>query len=353
MAQQVDAEIRFERRGALGLVTLDRPKALNALTLPMVEAMRGRLEAWAADPAITRVAVRGAGGRAFCAGGDIRKIYELGRAGRHEEVMAFWEAEYRLDAAVKRFPKPYIALVEGIVMGGGVGISLHGRYRVASEKYLLAMPETGIGFFPDVGTTYALPQLPGKLGTYLALTGGRIGAGDALEAGLATHFAKAEDFEALVAALAEAPTVEAALQRFGAAPPEPEIFRQERALIDECFGAESVAAVLARLDAAAEAGSAFAGETAALIRTRSPTSLSIAFEQMRRGPGLSFAEAMLTEYRLCDRVMRGSDFYEGVRAVIVDKDNAPRWQPDRLDAVDPQGIAAAFGPLASAEPRFD
>jgi len=318
-------EIRFERRGALGLVVLDRPKALNALSRGMCASFRRQLDLWEADPAVTRVAVRSSSARAFCAGGDIRHIYACGREGREADLYGFWEAEYGLVARVQRFAKPYVALVDGLVMGGGVGISLHGSHRVASERYSFAMPEVGIGLFPDVGMTHALPRLPGRMGLYIALTGGRVGPGDALALGLATDFAPAAAFDALLDRLAEGAPIEA------------------------CFSAGSVAAILERLDAA---GTAFARETAATIRTRSPTSLCIAFEQMRRGGAMSFPEAILAEFRLVTRVMDGHDFYEGVRAAVIDKDNAPVWQPDRLDGVDLAAVAAAFGPASRPEPRF-
>lgn len=352
MTNQAEPEILFETRGAAGLVRLNRPKALNALTIEMVRAMHAQLRAWEDDPGVTRVVVRGAGGRAFCAGGDIRRVYELGRAGRFDETVAFWLNEYELDAYVQRYPKPYVSLIEGYVMGGGVGISLHGDVRVASEKYLFAMPETAIGYFPDVGVTYALPRLPGQTGTYLAVTGARIGPADALAVGLATHYASAADFDAITEVLCAGGAIDEALETHAAPLPEPGPLVKERGLIDECFSAGSVHDVLGRLDVAASAHSHFATETAALIRSRSPTSVLIAFEQMRRGAAMSFPEAMLAEYRLCTRVMRGHDFYEGVRAVIIDKDNAPSWDPPSLEAVAPATVAAAFAPTGEAEPDF-
>ncbi len=206
-----DDTVLCERRGAAGLITLNRPKALNALTLEMVRAMRRALDAWAADPAVTRVVVQGAGERAFCAGGDIRRIHEEGNAGRYAEAETFFREEYELNALIQRYPKPYIALIDGIVMGGGVGVSLHGSHRVAAERTTFAMPETGIGFFPDVGATHALPRLPGFVGTYLALTGERIGQGDVLAFGLATHAAAAARFPEIRDALAEGGPVEAAI----------------------------------------------------------------------------------------------------------------------------------------------
>ncbi|MBB2964786.1 enoyl-CoA hydratase [Methylobacterium sp. R2-1] len=352
-AELAEPEIAFETRGEAGLITLRRPKALNALTLPMVEAMHRQLRAWAGDARVSRVVVRGSGGRAFCAGGDIRQIHALGQAGRHADVMAFWRGEYWLDAAVKSYPKPYIALIEGIVMGGGVGISLHGDVRVAAESYSFAMPETGIGFFPDVGATYALPRLPGCTGRYLALTGARIAAGDALAVGLATHAARAADFETIIDRLAGGGAIARAFDGLDAPATETGPLVAERTLIDACFCADTVAEVLTRLDAAARQGSAFAEASAATIRTRSPTSLTIAQALMRRGGELSFAEAMLAEYRLAEWLMGGHDFYEGVRAVIIDKDNRPAWRPATLDDVDGAAIQAAFGPPDGTEPRFD
>ncbi|MEH3147782.1 MAG: enoyl-CoA hydratase/isomerase family protein [Methylobacterium frigidaeris] len=345
-----DDEVLCERRGEAGLITLNRPKALNALTLGMVRRMRTALDAWAGDPAVTRVAVRGAGGRAFCAGGDIRRIHDDGRAGRWEGVDAFWREEYALDALIHRYPKPYVSLIDGIVMGGGVGISQHGPYRVAGERYAFAMPEVGIGFFPDVGATYALPRLPGSFGSYLALTGERVGRGDGLAFGLATHAVPADRFDAVVADLAAGDSIDAVLARHAPAEaPAPGPVFAERELIAACFSAASVAGVLERLDAA---GSDFATAAAATIRTRSPTSLAVSHEQMRRGAALSFPEAMLTEYRIVTRIMQGHDFFEGVRAVLIDKDNRPRWQPDRLEAVTPEAVQAHFAPLPDPEPEF-
>ena len=351
MADESDPEIRFEQRGQLGLVTLDRPKALNALSHAMCVAFRTQLDAWGADPAITRVAVRGAGGRAFCAGGDIRHIYRCGKDGRTDELYAFWEVEYGLVCAVRRFQKPYISLIEGVVMGGGVGISLHGAHRIASEGYVFAMPETGIGLFPDVGMTYALPRLPGRAGSYIALTSSRVGPDDALALGLATGYAPASAFAAILDRLASGAPVDEAVA-VEAAPPAPGPLSVESGLIDACFAPGSIADILGRLDVAGASGSAFAVETAATIRTRSPTSLCIAHEQMRRGLSMSFEEAVATEYRLVTRVMEGHDFYEGVRAVLIDKDNRPVWSPATVEEVDPAAIAAAFGPAARPEPAF-
>ncbi|WP_288587841.1 enoyl-CoA hydratase/isomerase family protein [uncultured Methylobacterium sp.] len=341
-----DDTVLVERRGAAGFLTLNRPKALNALTLEMVRALRSALDAWAADPAVTRVVIQGAGERAFCAGGDIRRIHEEGSAGHYAQAETFFREEYELNALIQRYPKPYVALIDGIVMGGGVGVSLHGSHRVAAERTAFAMPETGIGFFPDVGATYALPRLPGFVGTYLALTGERIAQGDVVAFGLATHAAPAAAFPAIRDALAEGRPVEAAIGTHEVPAPGP--LHAERALVEACFSADTVAEVLARLDAA---GSEFAKKAAATIRTRSPTSLRLALAQMRRGAALSFPEAMRLEYRILCRILRGHDFYEGVRSVLIDRDSKPDWRPATLEAVTAEDIEAHLAPMPG-EPSF-
>lgn len=345
------SEILFERRGTAGLVTLNRPQALNAVTLGMVRAFTRQLHQWADDPAITRVVVTAAGGRAFSAGGDIRALYELGRAGRHAEMLPFWREEYALNALIKRYRKPYVALIDGIVMGGGVGVSVHGSHRVAGDRFLFAMPEVGIGFFPDVGATFFLPRLPGALGTYLALTGERLGAADGLAAGIATHRVASARLGELVAALCGDAPVDAVLAAYhepaGEAP-----LQAHRTAIDRLLQGDSVEAILAALDTAGGRGgreAGFAAATAATICTKSPTSLKIALAQMQAGKDLTFNACMQTEYRIVSRIIHGHDFYEGVRAVIVDKDNAPRWRPATLAEVTPAEVARYFAPLGADE----
>jgi enoyl-CoA hydratase len=341
-------DVVCERQGEAGLITLNRPKALNALNLAMVREIRRALDAWAQDPSVTRVVVQGAGEKAFCAGGDIRQLTEDLKAGRREEALAFWREEYQLNIRIKRYPKPYISLIDGIVMGGGVGVSLHGSHRVAGERYLFAMPEVGIGFFPDVGATYALPRLPDAFGMYLALTGERVRRADAVMLGLATHSVASGSIPSLREALIAGEPVDEALAR-AAADPGPAPLEAERALIDACFSAESVAAILARLAEAAAKGSEFAARTAAVMRTKSPTSMALAFEQVRRGASLDFEEAMKVEFRIVSRIGDGHDFHEGVRAVLIDKDNQPRWQPASLEAVDAAEIEKHFVGLGSRE----
>lgn len=343
-----DQEILLERRGAAGLVTLNRPNALNALTLGMMRALRTALDEWASDDGVTSVVVTGAGDRAFCAGGDIRFLYEVGRAGRYDEALELFRTEYVLNTAVKQFPKSYVSLIDGVCMGGGIGISLHGTYRVAGERYMAAMPEVGIGLFPDVGATYALPRLPGATGMYLALTGERVRDGDAVSLGLATHAAARADFPAIVEGLASGEPADAVLDAHRRSPGDAKIVKH-RAVIDRCFAEPTLPAILARLDEEGRAGSAFAAETAATIRSKSPTSLCIAFEQMRRGRDLPFVEAMRTEFRIVSRVIRGHEFYEGVRATLIDKDGAPRWDPPSIAEVSAADVAAYFAGLGPHE----
>jgi enoyl-CoA hydratase len=344
------AEILFERRGAAGLVTLNRPQALGAVTHGMVLALRAQLDAWADDDAVTRVVVTSAPGRAFSAGGDIRALYELGKAGRHDEALQFWRDEYPLNAVIKNYRKPYVALIDGIVMGGGVGVSVHGSHRVAGDKYAFAMPEVGIGFFPDVGATWFLQRLPGRLGVYCALTGDRLNAADACAAGLATHRVASARFPDLLDALCGTVPVDAVLAAFADPPGEGPVVAH-RVAIDRLFDGASIEDILARLDAEAAGGAQadWAAKVAANIRTKSPTSLKIALAQMRRGARWNFAECMTAEFRIVSRIVHGHDFYEGVRAAIIDKDNAPRWRPAALDAVTPEEVERYFAALDSGE----
>jgi len=334
-------EILFERRGAAGIVTLNRPQALNAVTHGMVRELRAQLEAWRNDPAITRVVVTAAGERAFSAGGDLRRLYDLGRAGRHEEALDFWRDEYALNAAIKHYPKPYVSLIDGIVMGGGVGVSIHGSHRVAGDKFLFAMPEVGIGFFPDVGATWFLPRLPGELGAWCALTAERVRAEDAVAAGVATHRVKSDRFADLLDGLYGTVPVDALLAAFAEPAGEGPVGRL-RATIDRHFTAENLEDILAALDA----GDGAAQAMAATIRTKAPLSLKIALAQVRRGRQWSFDDCMRAEFRIVSRIVRGEDFYEGVRAVIIDKDNAPRWRPATLAEVTGTQVERHFAPLA-------
>ena len=346
-----DPEILFDRRGTAGLITLNRPKALNAVTPNMVRLLASQLKDWAHDGAVTRVVISAAGERAFSAGGDIRALYDLGRAGRFDEMLIFWREEYALNALIKRYPKPYVALIDGIVMGGGVGISVHGSHRVAGDRFQFAMPEVGIGFFPDVGATWFLPRMPGELGTYCALTGERFNAADGIAAKVATHRVASAKFPDLIDALCTAVPVDALLAAFAQPVDEGPIVAQ-RAAIDRLFVGDQVEDILVALDREAAAGGAnakFAAVMAAIIRTKSPTSLKLALAQVRAGKDMTFDACMQTEFRIVSRVIHGQDFYEGVRAVIVDKDNAPKWRPATLAEVTRADVERYFAPLPDEE----
>jgi enoyl-CoA hydratase len=337
-------EALFEQRGAAGVITLNRPKALNALTQDMCLRIKAQLERWAKDPNIKGVVIRGAGERAFCAGGDIRALYESGKAGT-PYALDFYRDEYRLDAAIKHFPKPYVALIHGIVMGGGVGVSVHGSHRIAAESAVFAMPETGIGLFPDVGGSYFLPRCPGQVGMYLALTGARLKTADCLYAGVATHFVPQAKWETLLERLANGAAPNQALD--GLADSVPDTFLEtHRKVIDDIFALESVEAILTALDAE---GTDWAGETATTLRAKSPTSLKVTFRQIREGARLEFDDCMRMEYRMVNRIVAGHDFYEGVRAAIIDKDGAPKWQPADLAGVGESDVDAYFAPLGDKE----
>jgi enoyl-CoA hydratase len=325
-----DAEILLERRGAAGLITLNRPKALNALTHGMVVAMHARLKEWAVDSSISCVVVQGEGERAFCAGGDIRTLYDSGRAGTPYAV-EFYRDEYLLNACIKHYPKPYIALLRGFVMGGG--------------SMLFAMPETGIGLFPDVGGSFFLPRLPGSIGLYLGLTGARLKTADALFAGIATHFIPAARREKLFEALANGTPVESAVRGLCDNPAASE-FSEHRSVVDEMFAGASLEVVLAALD---RDGSDWSRDAAKTIRTKSPTASKLAFRQIRTGKSMSFDDCMRMEFRMVNRVIAGHDFYEGVRATIIDKDGAPKWRPDVLADVADEDIDAYFAPLGNKE----
>ncbi len=346
-----ESEIIFETRGAAGVVTLNRPQALNAVTHAMVLALSAQLTAWADDASITRVVVIAAGERAFSAGGDIRHLYDLGIAGRQAEALQFWRDEYPLNALIKNYRKPYVALIDGIVMGGGVGVSVHGSHRVAGDRFSFAMPEVGIGFFPDVGATWFLPRLPGELGTYCALTGERFTAADGVAAGVATCRVPSARFPELLEGLMGTISVDATLAAFAEPVGEGPVMAQ-REKIDRLFAHETVEGILAALDGETAANGTDAGwaaKTAATMRTKSPLSLKMALQQVRRGKGWDFDTCMRAEFRIVSRIIEGHDFYEGVRAVIVDKDNKPRWSPATLAAVDNEDVARYFEPRPGDE----
>ncbi|MFD3694849.1 enoyl-CoA hydratase/isomerase family protein [Streptomyces sp. NPDC058646] len=331
-----------EIRGRAGVITLNRPEALNALTHPMVRRIDEALSTWERDPAVEQVLIRGAGERGLCAGGDIRAIYDDAKAGATASV-GFWHDEYRLNARIARCPTPYVALMDGIVMGGGVGVSAHGSVRVVTERSRVAMPETGIGFVPDVGGTYLLARAPGGLGTHLALTGAAVGAADAVLCGLADHFVPAARLEDLTAALAAAPVHEV-LPRYAATPPLGELAGR-RHWIDHCYAADTVEEIVERL---LRHGDPAAKEAAETILAKSPTALKITLAALRRAAALGALEEVLAqEFRVSCRALVLPDLVEGIRAQVVDKDRNPRWSPAALEAVTDAEVERHFAPLGA------
>lgn len=344
-----------EVRGAVGFLTLNRPEALHALTLEMVLALAGSLERWQGAAEVSAAVVRSSGGRAFCAGGDVRRVCEAAARGELELARAFFGREYRLNRTIRSYPKPYVALLDGIAMGGGLGLSVHGAHRIATERTVVAMPEAALGLFPDVGATYFLPRLRGRVGRYLGLTGARLGPADALFAGLATAYvpsARLPELEAELVARVSAvgpETVPAVLAAFAEGAGEPPL---EALLpsIDRCFGHDSLEAIAAALE---REGSPWAAGALAAFTAASPTSLRVILRQLRLGERLTFDDALALEYRLSLRFVRGRDFCEGVRALLVDRDGPPRWQPASWREVSEDDVVPLFAPLGEGELRFD
>ncbi|WP_327294026.1 MULTISPECIES: enoyl-CoA hydratase/isomerase family protein [unclassified Streptomyces] len=330
--------------GRIGHLTLNRPKALNALNRAMVNRIDEALTAWEQDPAVESVVLTGAGERGLCAGGDIRMIYEDIRAGGTASD-EFWRDEYRLNARIARYPKPYVALMDGIVMGGGVGVSGHGSVRIVTERSRVAMPETAIGFVPDVGGTFLLGRAPGELGTHLALTGAAVGAADALLCGIADHFVPADRLPTLVADLAREPVADV-LRAHGTQAPDGEL-AERREWIDHCYAARTAEEIVDRL---LDTGLPAAKETAATLLSRSPTALKVTLAAVRRARELGPLERVLEqEYRVSCAALTSPDFMEGIRAQVIDKDRDPRWSPAELAGVADERVAGFFAPLGAAE----
>ena len=329
MTPDTPNDILFTRIGRVGVVTLNRPQALNALNHAMCVALHRQLIDWASDSEIALVVVEGAGDRAFCAGGDVVGLYHAGKNGS-SEWESFFHDEYRMNQAIAHYPKPYIALLDGVTMGGGVGISIHAPYRVATDRMLFAMPETGIGLIPDVGGTHGLPLLPGELGTWLGLTGARLKAADSMAANIATHFVDAEQLASLKDRLAHSQeTVDHILATFDS-DPGPNGIDALQDGIDFHFGHDHVEAILESLDT----GDDWANSQARIIRTMSPTSCMLTLHALREGRGATIESCLKLEYRMVCGIKAGHDFYEGVRAQLIDKDRTPRWSPATLAEVD-------------------
>jgi enoyl-CoA hydratase len=338
----VARDIAFAARRHIGLVKLQRPQALNALTLPMIKALQQQLELWQVDDNIHAVVVQSEDGRAFCAGGDVRRLYEAGLAKNPEQMQFFWH-EYRLNHYLHQFSKPYISLMDGITMGGGVGISMHGSHPVATERFIFAMPETSIGFFPDIGASYLLSRCPGQMGVYLALTGDRLSGHPAQELGLVKQVVARDNLASLLESLIEVnlsvnpyQTVDACLQEF--ALPAKEALLEKEA-INFYFSANTMEEIVAKLQEKRDERA-----TAILrnLQQKSPLSLKVTLQQMQKAKFLSMAECMKMDYRLVSHFLRDFDFYEGVRALLVDKDKSPHWQPESLELVSDTQVAEYF-----------
>ncbi|NXP48680.1 HIBCH protein, partial [Heliornis fulica] len=343
------AEVLLEKRGGAGIITLNRPRALNALNISMIQQIYPQIKSWEQDPETFLIIIKGTGGKAFCAGGDIRAITDAGKAGARL-AQDFFREEYMLNNAIGTCKKPYVALIDGITMGGGVGLSVHGHFRVATEKTLFAMPETAIGLFPDVGGGYFLPRLSGKVGYYLALTGFRLKGRDVLRAGIATHFVDSEQLPALEKDLIalKSPSTENIADLLNTYHVKSKV-DQEKFVLDEhmekinsLFSANSMEEIVKKLK---EDGSPFATKQLETINKMSPTSLKITLRQLREGASMSLQDVLTMEYRLSQACMRGHDFYEGVRAVLIDKDQSPRWKPAALEEVSDEFVDDCFKPL--------
>jgi len=342
--------VRVEVTGGLGRLTLDRPKARNALSLDMIDALRRELDAWRDDESVHVVCIEGAGDKAFCAGGDVRAVsldVQAAKRGKSDGELSreFFRREYQLNLAIARYPKPIVSLIDGIAMGGGLGISVHGSHRIVTEYAELAMPETGIGFFPDVGATYFLPRCPGQLGMYLALTGGTIRASDALYTGLATHFVARETLPELLDLLIQSEWDEPAervvndvLTRLEVTAGDPPLLRHRR-LLDKCFSADDVRTTFRAL---ANASDEWADATILVLAKRSPTALSVTHRAIRAGADLELEDALRMEYRLSQAMLSVHDFHEGVRATLIEKDRKPVWKPRLLPEVSKDEVASCF-----------
>lgn len=338
-------DVITRREGAAGRITLNRPKALNALNRVMTDAIAAALGAWRADPQVKHVIIDGAGGRAFCAGGDIRAVYDMIPTDP-EFPRAYWRAEYRLDAMIARYPKPYIALMDGFCLGGGVGLSAHGSHRIVTERSQVGMPETAIGFTPDVGGSWLLARAPGHTGEYMAASAYRMNAADAIHAGFADTMISADDVPAVIAALCEGREASATARQFAQYPGTSDLAARQTD-IDLTFGTETIQETVRRLEAK---GGTWAEETLKKIAIHSPTALAASHFSVRKVRGLkNVEEALDHEYRYAHRAVDLHDFREGVRALIVDKDGKPRWRPAALDDVRLSDVVALFAPLGKDE----
>lgn len=341
-------ELKVWQEGAIGRLHLTRPKALNALTHSMALEIETALIAWRDDPAVQAVAIDAEGDRAFCAGGDIQHLYETGLKDP-EPGRQFWRDEYRLNAMIASYPKPYVALMNGITMGGGVGISAHGSHRIVTENTMVAMPETSIGFLPDVGGTWLLSRAPGETGFYLGLTGARMNAADAIFAGFADHYMPAASLPALLSELEGGASVDDAINRQAQTASDGTLEGLQDKIAD-AFGRADLSSCIARLDEMAAAGDEWATRARSMIARNAPLALAATFSAIRRARNLEGLEQCLAlEYSFAHRAIAGHDFLEGIRAMVIDKDRKPMWQPATLEEVTTDMVDAMFAPLGENE----
>lgn len=337
-------DILFSREGAAGRVLLNRPQALNALTHDMIVELHAHLKVWATDESVKLVIIEGAGEKAFCAGGDIRALYET-RPGNEEYVIRFFADEYRLNMDIKSYPKPYVSIMDGIVMGGGVGVAVPGRRRIVTERTRCAMPETGIGLFPDVGGTYFLSRAPDNIGIYLGLTGERMNAANAIYAGFADCVVSSESLPELLATLCTHSYGADALAEIDhliepyELDPGPASLKLLSADVADLFSKDSMEQIIAGLEGP---DTEWSKQTLTTLNQKSPTSLKVTLRAINLARELNFDECMSQEYRIVLQIMKGNDIYEGTRALIIDKDGYPKWQPASLAQISDDFVDAHF-----------
>ncbi|NVN87409.1 MAG: enoyl-CoA hydratase/isomerase family protein [Rhodopseudomonas sp.] len=353
-APVTEPDLIARREGAAGVIRLNRPKTLNAMTLEMARGIDAALDAFEADPAVALILIEGAGERGLCAGGDIRGLYDSARAGG-DLGKVFWREEYIMNARIAKYPKPYVAFMDGLVMGGGVGIAAHGSHRIVTDRTKIGMPEVGIGFFPDVGGTWLLSRSPGEIGTYFGLTGETMNGADAIHAKFADAYVPSQAWPALRTALTAAPVgasaeqVSSIIARF-AATLEFGPAQRHSAEIDALFGPDSIEEIVIAL---AHQTSEFAQATLQTLLGKSPTSLKVALKLLRMAREAASLEAcLINEYRAALQVFVSADFVEGIRAAVIDKDRNPQWQPARIENVTPEIVARYFIHRGGDELKF-
>lgn len=341
--------VLYEVADNVGWVTLNRPRVLNSLNLSMVKSLREQLAKWAKEPDIALVVIDGAGDKGLCAGGDVRDLYERGRLRDTSFHLQFFTTEYMMDRLIYGFQKPILVYMDGVVMGGGVGLSTGCSHRIVTERTKWAMPEMNIGFFPDVGSSYFLTRAPGTIGRYLALTSTVIDAADVLYAGLADYYLESRYWQELVQSIRErtwtANNAVSQLDRLLTdyeTPPPPSSLREHRDDIDRHFHYETVEGIVASLEKAERSGDAWAKETRVVLLSKSPTSLKVTLEQLLKGANKTLAECFMMELDIAMNFMEHGDFYEGVRALLIDKDKRPVWEPGSLTDVSAEKVASFF-----------